>query len=115
MPRLSMLPRAREAHMADETWKERRILVVDDQLMIRTIVKRLVSNLGFVKISDAEDGNDAMLQMLSAKPDLVVCDIFMEPMNGLDLLKQVRTGKAAVPRNLPFALLTSHGEDSLVA
>lgn len=86
------------------------VLVVDDSLMVRRQVSAALTAAGFRTI-EASDGADALV-MLDANPDaaLVVCDVNMPRMNGLELLE------AARPRRpeLPFLMLTTEGQPELI-
>ena len=90
------------------------ILVVDDyQTMIR-IIRNLLKQLGFEDVDDATDGVEAMSKLRQRKYGLIISDWNMEPMNGLDLLKQVR----ADPKlsGIPFIMVTAESKtDNVVA
>ncbi len=91
-----------------------RILVVDDQTLVRTLVSQAVRTLGFrsENIQQAFDGNNALHIMGVRQVDIVLCDIQMQPLNGLDLLKAVRSGRTSNPPNLPFVFLSAHPDRS---
>ena len=74
--------------MLDE--KNLKILVVDEFLVTRTILINQLRNLGFFKIVESEDGFSALARLKSALFDLVVSDLNMSDMSGLDLLKKIR-------------------------
>jgi len=86
--------------------KNMNILVVDDyQTMIR-IIRNLLKQLGFNNIDEATDGK-AALEKISAKGyGLIISDWNMEPMTGLDLLKNVRGGGSKVP----FIMVTAESK-----
>lgn len=91
-----------------------RVLVVDDQMLVRSLVTQVLRVMGFLQenISQAVDGTFAK-RTLEAKPiDIVLCDVQMEPMNGLDVLKDLRCGRTNNPPNLPFVFLSGHPEKS---
>lgn len=89
------------------------ILVVDDQTLVRSLIVQVLKGLGFVSehLHQAVDGMGA-LRSLNARPiDVVLCDINMEPVGGLDLLKEVRMGRPHLsPSNMPFIFLSGHAE-----
>ena len=66
-----------------------RILVVDDDPSIRTTVAMLLADKGY-EVSTAEDGFDALLQMKSRVPELIVSDLNMPQMSGFEFLSVVR-------------------------
>ncbi|MDD2808382.1 response regulator [Rhodoferax sp.] len=67
-----------------------RILVVDDDEVMRTYVVNSLRRLGVQQIEIATDGVTALRAMASFKPDVVLTDIHMEPMNGLAFVQQLR-------------------------
>jgi two-component system chemotaxis response regulator CheY len=88
--------------------KDMEVLVVDDYATMRRIIKNLLNQLGFKNVSEAEDGA-AALGKLRAKPaGLVISDWNMEPMTGLQLLKEVRAdGKL---NTVPFIMVTAESK-----
>ena len=84
-----------------------KVMVVDDSMMVRKQVGMALATAGFTVV-EACDGADA-LQKLSTHADvaLVVCDVNMPRMNGLEFLEQVRSG-------LPVMMLTTEGQSELI-
>jgi two-component system, chemotaxis family, chemotaxis protein CheY len=64
------------------------ILIVDDSNLSRRILRRILETDGY-RVSEAADGFSALEQYSLAKPDLVVLDLTMEEMHGLDLLSKL--------------------------
>ncbi|WP_159880429.1 MULTISPECIES: response regulator [Aquitalea] len=93
-----------------------KILVVDDQSLVRTLVSQSLQAMGIraENISQAPDGSTAMRTLDMRMVDLVLCDVEMKPMNGLDLLKELRCGHTANVSNLPFIILSGHADRSNV-
>ncbi len=79
------------------------LLVDDDPGLLRLLSMRLESS-GY-KVRTAADGRHALSEVASARPDLVITDLRMEPMNGLELLDAL--GRDAP--GLPVILITAHG------
>ena len=69
--------------------EEHRILVVDDEPCIRQVVAALLSAQGY-NVSTAEHGFDALLQIRSVNPELIVSDLNMPQMSGFELLSVLR-------------------------
>jgi two-component system chemotaxis response regulator CheY len=86
------------------------ILIVDDSMMVRQQVGRALSNVGF-GIVEAVDGAEA-IQKLEERPDikLVVCDVNMPRMNGIEFLEAL----AAKGGGPPVVMLTTEGEAELM-
>ena len=66
-----------------------RILVVDDEPFMRTTVKAMLRMVGRFKVLEAEDGTDALEKVGSFKPDLIICDIGMTPMGGIEFVDRL--------------------------
>ncbi len=85
------------------------VLVVDDQRAMRKIIRQLLSQIGVHDVDDAEDGEVA-LEMLhhptTDKPDVVICDLHMEKMDGMDFCNHMRRDKNDAIRAIPVIILT---------
>jgi DNA-binding response OmpR family regulator len=82
------------------------ILVVDDEPTIVEVVELYLLREGF-KVLTAADGNAALDMVQQQRPDLVVLDLMLPGMSGLDVTRQLRTGGA-----LPIIMLTARGEET---
>ena len=89
------------------------ILVVDDYKTMVRIVRNLLQQLGFDNVEDASDGSSALVKLRQKPFALVISDWMMEPMNGLELLREVR----ADPRlkALPFIMVTAENRKDRIA
>ena len=81
------------------------ILAVDDDKDILGLVQRTLAGQGFT-VTTAEDGHEALEAIARAKPDLVVLDIEMPELDGLEVVAKLRENQATM--NLPVILLTAH-------
>jgi two-component system chemotaxis response regulator CheY len=81
------------------------ILIVDDSGAIRSVVRKLLTQLGFQNIDDAPDGEAALEKLSEQHFSLVISDWNMEPMSGQILLENVRANKKYA--NLPFIMMTA--------
>jgi len=72
------------------------ILVVDDEEMIRNILNEFLTGLGF-EVVEAKDGREALTIFRKQRIDMVVSDIRMPGMSGLDLLKWVKSISPKTP------------------
>jgi DNA-binding NarL/FixJ family response regulator len=78
---------------------------VDDQAFVRAALRDLFeTQSGFVACSEAENGADAIIKARELKPDLIVLDLSMPVMNGLDAAKILRQ----ILPEVPVLLLTAH-------
>ena len=91
------------------------ILIIDDYKTMLKIVRGLLNQLGFTNIDEATDGSMAWNMMQEKPYKLLLCDWNMEPMNGLDLLKQIRASDKF--KTMPFIMVTAEtkAENILIA
>jgi two-component system, chemotaxis family, chemotaxis protein CheY len=89
------------------------ILVVDDYKTMVRIVRNLLNQLGFHDVDEANDGASALAKLRARRFGLVISDWAMEPMNGLELLQQVRADPQL--RTLPFIMITAENRAERVA
>jgi CheY-like chemotaxis protein len=85
------------------------ILVVDDAVVDRRMVEGILSADGAHQVASVESGADALDSISGIKPDLVVSDLQMPEMNGLELVSQIQLFHP----NLPVVLTTAHGSEEL--
>ncbi len=85
--------------------EELMILVVDDMRSMRGIVKGVLQDMGFNQIMEAGDGHEALSVLRGRKVDLVVCDVEMPKMSGIELLDEV--DKDEKLDSIPFIMLTA--------
>lgn len=71
-----------------------RVLVVDDDVLMREMLKALLRAEGFVVAGEARDGQSALMQVDRTSPDLVCLDVNMPDMSGLEVLKAIRSRAA---------------------
>lgn len=88
--------------------KAMNVLIVDDYKTMLKIIGNLLRQLGFSNIDEATDGGMALELFANKNYGLVVSDWNMEPMSGLDLLKQVRAG--ANNNKVPFIMVTAESK-----
>jgi two-component system chemotaxis response regulator CheY len=81
------------------------ILVVDDSGTVRSVVRKLLAQLGYKCIDEASDGEAALEKISEKHFDLVISDWNMDPMSGDVLLQRVRADKKHA--NLPFIMMTA--------
>ncbi len=91
-----------------------RILLVDDQAYFRTMVRDQLRRLGFMQIFEAENGAEGLGMLPRVAPDLILLDINMKPMDGLEFLANVRNGVKVPDPKVPVIFLTSHAESENV-
>ncbi len=68
---------------------KKHILVIDDELLYRNLYKRILEKKGYY-VDASHNGKDAMSKIESIIPDLVITDIIMPDMDGLELIREIR-------------------------
>ncbi len=81
------------------------ILIVDDSGTVRSVVRKLLTQLGYKQVDEASDGTAALAKISQKNVDLVISDWNMEPMGGQKLLEQVRANEKS--KHLPFIMMTA--------
>ena len=87
----------------------KKILLIEDEEPIRRVLSKILTeeNKGYY-ISESEDGKDGLLKLTKEDYDLVLCDIKMPKMDGVEVLQNIRENGI----NVPFIMLTGHGNIS---
>ncbi len=88
-----------------------KILIVEDDLFIRELYERQLSLEGY-EISTAEDGEIGLNRLAESIPDLLLLDIMLPKVSGLDLLRTIKAKEET--KNIPVILLTNLGQDSVI-
>ncbi len=88
---------------------ELRIVIADDEPIIRMDLKTLLEEMGHNVVGEAADGQKALELTRSLKPDVVIMDIKMPIMDGLDAAKIIADEKIA-----PVVLLTAYSQKDLI-
>lgn len=88
------------------------VLIVDDYKTMLRIVRNLLRQLGFVNIDEATDGSMALQMLREGNYGLVISDWNMEPMTGLQLLREVRSDDRL--KALPFIMVTAESKSENV-
>jgi two-component system chemotaxis response regulator CheY len=95
--------------MAD---KKMKILVVDDFSTMRRIVKNILKQIGYENIEEAEDGAQAYSKLTCGDFGFVITDWNMPNMDGLEMLKKVRTTENI--KNIPVLMVTAEADKEKV-
>lgn len=90
--------------MADYT-----CLIVEDSPMMRQLLVFALSRLRNLEVVEADDGVDGLKKLAAGRFDLVITDINMPIMDGLKLVKRIRSD--AVHRDVPIMIITTEGAD----
>src|SRR4030042_2670435 len=86
----------------------KRILIVDDEEVIRKFLKIHLSKLGY-EVTEAEDGEKAIEKIGGGKFDLIICDVMMPNKNGWEVIKEVKSNPEL--NEIPLILLTAKNDE----
>ncbi len=84
------------------------ILIVDDYKTMLRIIRNLLGQLNFTNIQEATDGKAALEKLRGNKFGLVISDWNMEPMTGLQLLREMRADDEL--KEMPFIMITAESK-----
>lgn len=87
-----------------------RILIVDDALFMRNMIKEILKVEGFEIAGEASNGIEAVEKYKDLKPDAVTMDIVMPGKNGIEALKEIKE----IDKNAKVIMVSALGQESLV-
>jgi two-component system chemotaxis response regulator CheY len=76
--------------------RKARVLIVDDQRSIRAMLHAMIAQLGGEVVGEAQDGEEAVTKCLELQPDIVLMDINMPKMDGVEALKRINASNPEV-------------------
>jgi response regulator NasT len=86
-----------------------RVIIADDESIVRTDLKEMLTSLGYLVVGEVGDGRSAVNLARELKPDVVIMDIKMPDMDGIQAAKVLTEEQVA-----PVILLTAYGQKELV-
>jgi two-component system, response regulator PdtaR len=89
--------------------KRTRILIADDESLILMDLREMLTNLGYLVVGEANDGRSAVNMARELRPDLVIMDIKMPDMDGIEAAQVLTAEKVA-----PVLLLTAYSQQELI-
>jgi two-component system, response regulator PdtaR len=87
-----------------------RILVAEDETIIRLDLRDLLERAGFEVCAEAKDGEEAVALARSEEPDLAIMDVKMPRLDGIEAARRILD-----ERPIPIVMLTAYGQEELVA
>jgi CheY-like chemotaxis protein len=96
--------------MSAEVLSDLTVLVVDDEEPIRELICGILDNFGVRNVRQATDGLGAFRDMHAHRPDAVITDLMMKPVDGLAFTRAVRTDPDSPVPDVPILMVTGHCE-----
>ena len=93
-------------HFLEEMNMKKTILVVEDELSIATLLKYNLEQAGF-NVLTAHDGRDGLNTIVASNPDLVLLDLMLPTLDGMEVCKEVRSLRI----NVPIIMLTARDDE----
>jgi EAL domain-containing protein (putative c-di-GMP-specific phosphodiesterase class I)/DNA-binding NarL/FixJ family response regulator len=90
------------------------ILVVEDDDFVRKIILRVLQDCGFTRITDVDSAESAIKVLDANAFDLIISDVNMHEMNGLEFVKMIRTGKTHAKPETRIVILTSFSNQEIL-
>jgi two-component system chemotaxis response regulator CheY len=91
------------------------VFIIDDNRHMRGLVKSILHALGVKEIGEAGDAADAFTELQHFTADIIIVDWYMEPLDGLDFVRLMRTAKDSPNPYIPIIMLTGYTEYRRVA
>lgn len=92
--------------------KIEKILIADDEDLVRSYIERKLVKLGYTVLT-AKDGEEALKQAFSDIPDIILLDVKMPKLNGIEACKRIKTDKKT--RHIPIIMLSAMAQSSEIS
>lgn len=87
-----------------------KVLIVDDSLYMRTVLKNILTDEGHEIVGEAGNGQEALEKAKDLKPDLITLDNIMPDLNGIEVLKKLKQNNL----HSKIVMISSVGQDAMV-
>ena len=84
------------------------VLVVDDNHYMRVIVSTMLRSIGVSQIREASDGVEALEIVRDWRPDIIIADLMMEHLDGIEMTRLLRSGTDSPHPYVPIIMMTGH-------
>ncbi len=95
--------------------RQLRVLLVEDNEHFRRLIRTVLQALGITRVSEATDGGAGLAALNGTDVDLVIVDYRMQPMDGVEFTRRLRTDPASANPHVPVLMVTGYSEPRLVA
>jgi CheY-like chemotaxis protein len=94
--------------------KRARVFVVEDEKIMSTFILGSLRRIGILDLYAFDDGTAAIKELANLKPDLILTDVHMRPMGGIEFVREVRAGANSQLSNIPVIFLSADSSASTV-
>ena len=85
-------------------------LIVEDNAHMRSLLRALLNSIGIREIAEAANGNGGLMLLRERRSDLILTDLAMKPMDGLEFTRRVRNDEQSPNPFVPIIMITGHTE-----
>jgi CheY-like chemotaxis protein len=96
--------------MPGAAFERLKVLVVEDNAHMRSLLRSLLASLGMRDIAEAGDGDEALILLRNRKCDLIITDLAMKPMDGLAFTREIRHSPTSPNPFVPIVMMSGHTE-----
>ncbi len=94
--------------------KKARILVVEDESVMSTFIMNSLFRIGIRDLHAFKDGSSALREVVRLMPDLILTDVHMQPMGGIEFVRQLRAMGSAKVSNIKVIFLSADSSPATV-
>jgi CheY-like chemotaxis protein len=94
--------------------KRARVIVIEDEKIMSTFILGNLRRLGILDLYAFDNGASALREVAALKPDLILTDVHMQPMGGIEFVRNLRTSAHSQIANTPVIFLSADSSASTV-
>ena len=94
---------------------KKKVLIVDDDSLVREVTKEVVEEKNDLEVSEATNGKEALHLAQNNPFDLLIADICMPEMNGIELVDKLRKSGTSIPIIVTSSMLNHHTRNHLIS
>lgn len=96
------------------TLENAHVVVVEDMAPMLELTVSILKTFGFTRVEGFRDAGEAFDYIISENPDVIITDWLMEPMNGIELIRKIRTSDNSPNPYIPVVLMTGYSDRARV-
>lgn len=100
--------------MSGSAFQNLKALVVEDNVHMRLLLRELLNSVGIREVMEAGNGAAAIAVLRDHKCDLILSDLAMQPMDGIEFTRHIRTHEMSANPFVPIIMVTGHTEKNRV-